>query len=147
MIKTFTSICCVNSINCILFIIIFSFDSLAALATKLTQNKEVREKAQQLDEERRALQRGWQQKDDFLRQTFDLQIFNKEADQIDAASSSHEAFLEFADLGVSFSHLIFSSSLISIDALSLNFLVPYFSSLLSTTWKPYRSDTTILKTH
>jgi len=82
---------------------------LAALATKLTQNKEVREKAQQLDEERRALQRGWQQKDDFLRQTFDLQIFNKEADQIDAASSSHEAFLEFADLGVSFSHLIFSS--------------------------------------
>jgi hypothetical protein len=29
-----------------------------------------------------------------------LQIFNKEADQIDAASSSHEAFLEFFDLGV-----------------------------------------------
>ena len=81
---------------------LFSFESLASLAVKLPQNKEVREKAKQLDEERRALQRGWQQKDDFLRQTFDLQIFNKEADQIDAASSSHEAFLEFADLGVSF---------------------------------------------
>ncbi|XP_046630760.1 spectrin beta chain, non-erythrocytic 1-like isoform X4 [Daphnia pulicaria] len=77
------------------------FDSLAGLASKLPNNKEVREKAQQLDEERRALQRGWQQKDDFLRQTFDLQIFNKEADQIDAASSSHEAFLEFFDLGSS----------------------------------------------
>ena len=77
-----------------------SFDSLASLASKLPQNREVAEKAHQLDEERRAVQRGWQQKDDFLRQTFDLQIFNKEADQIDAASSSHEAFLEFFDLGV-----------------------------------------------
>ena len=78
----------------------FSFESLAALAAQLPQNREVREKAQQLDEERRALLRGWEQKDDFLRQTFDLQIFNKEADQIDAATSSQEAFLEFQDLGV-----------------------------------------------
>lgn len=85
-----------------LLIYSFSFDSLTALASKLPKNKEVREKAQQLDEERRALLRGWQEKDDFLRQTFDLQIFNKEADQIDAASSSHEAFLEFFDLGVRF---------------------------------------------
>ena len=81
---------------------------------------EVREKAQQLDEERRALQRGWQQKDDFLRQTFDLQIFNKEADQIDAASSSHEAFLEFADVGVSFSLLAFTFTS-SIGTLSFPF--------------------------
>ena len=66
-----------------------SFDSLAALATKLPQNKE-----------RRAVNRGWQQKDDFLRQTLDLQLFNREADQIDAATSSQEAFLEFHDLGV-----------------------------------------------
>ena len=73
---------------------------MAALATKLPQNKEVREKAQQLDEERRAVNRGWQQKDDFLRQTLDLQLFNREADQIDAATSSQEAFLEFHDLGV-----------------------------------------------
>lgn len=78
----------------------FSFDSLAALAAKLPKIKEVRDKAEQLDEERKALERGWQQKDDFLRQTFDLQIFNKEGDHIDAASSSHETFLEFSDLGV-----------------------------------------------
>lgn len=77
-----------------------SFDSLAALAAKLPRIADVRDKAQQLDEERKALERGWQQKDDFLRQTFDLQIFNKEADHIDAASSAHETFLEFADLGV-----------------------------------------------
>lgn len=83
------------------FFLLRSFESLASLASKLPQNKEVREKAQQLEEERRVLERGWQQKDDFLRQTFDLQIFNKEADQIDAATSSHEAFLEFSDLGVS----------------------------------------------
>lgn len=137
---------CADYINCVVFIyLFFSFDSLAALATKLTQNKEVREKALQLDEERRALQRGWQQKDDFLRQTFDLQIFNKEADQIDATSSSNEAFLEFADLGVSFSHLICFSSCDWCFIFKL--LGSIFSSLLLTTWKPFKSDTTISKTH
>jgi len=97
----------------------FSFESLAALAGQLPQNREVREKAQQLDEERRALLRGWEQKDDFLRQTFDLQIFNKEADQIDAATSSQEAFLEFQDLGVrvSISHPYYFIHLLSVTHL------------------------------
>lgn len=31
----------------------------------------------------------------------DLQLFNREADQIDAATSSHETFLDYKDLGVS----------------------------------------------
>ena len=30
-----------------------------------------------------------------------LQVFLKEADQIDSVTASHEAFLEFVDLGVS----------------------------------------------
>jgi len=126
------------------FWLLSSFDSLAGLASKLPNNKEVREKAQQLDEERRALQRGWQQKDDFLRQTFDLQIFNKEADQIDAASSSHEAFLEFFDLGVrieTFSRCCFYSVERSFDER------PFFiGSRRWMTWKLFRSGTRTLRT-
>lgn len=34
-----------------------------------------------------------------MRQCLDLQIFNKEADHIDTMTSTHEAFLEFEDLG------------------------------------------------
>lgn len=56
----------------------------------------------QLGEEQRAIHRGWQEKGDWLRQCMDLQLFNREADQIDAATSSHETFLEYKDLGVSF---------------------------------------------
>lgn len=77
-----------------------SYESLVSLASKLLHIKEVSEKAKQLEEEHLAVLRGWQQKDDFLRQTLDLQLFNREADQIDAATSSQQAFLEFHDLGV-----------------------------------------------
>ena len=55
----------------------------------------------QLGEEQRAIHRGWQEKGDWLRQCMDLQLFNREADQIDAATSSHETFLDYKDLGVS----------------------------------------------
>ncbi|KAK2710872.1 hypothetical protein QYM36_012149, partial [Artemia franciscana] len=41
----------------------------------------------------------WKRKNNLLKQILDLQNFNKEADQIDAATSSHEALLEFSDLG------------------------------------------------
>ena len=54
----------------------------------------------QLGEEQRAIHRGWQEKGDWLRQCMDLQLFNREADQIDAATSSHETFLDYKDLGV-----------------------------------------------
>lgn len=114
----------------------FSFDSLAALATKLPQNKEVREKTQQLDEERKALLRGWEQKDDFLRQTLDLQLFNKEADHIDAATSSQEVFLEYCDLGV----IIASKNMEMYDDIIL-----FPKRLHWMTWKLCKSDMTISK--
>lgn len=53
-----------------------------------------------LGEEQRAIHRGWQEKGDWLRQCMDLQLFNREADQIDAATSAHETFLDYNDLGV-----------------------------------------------
>uniref|UniRef100_A0A8D8QLB4 Spectrin beta chain, non-erythrocytic 5 n=1 Tax=Cacopsylla melanoneura TaxID=428564 RepID=A0A8D8QLB4_9HEMI len=49
--------------------------------------------------EHEAILRGWNEKGDWLRQCLDLQIFNKEADHIDTMTSTHEAFLEFEDLG------------------------------------------------
>ena len=55
---------------------------------------------EELREEQRAIQRGWQEKEDWLRQCLDLQLFNREADQIDVATSGHEAFLDYADMGV-----------------------------------------------
>ncbi|XP_014213231.1 spectrin beta chain, non-erythrocytic 1 isoform X2 [Copidosoma floridanum] len=43
----------------------------------------------------------WQAKQAWLGQCLELQQFNREADQIDATTSSHAAFLEFGDLGES----------------------------------------------
>lgn len=62
--------------------------------------KDVKERLIWLNGEREAVMRGWNEKGDWLKQCLDLQILNKEADHIDATTSSHEAFLEFSDLGV-----------------------------------------------
>ena len=56
---------------------------------------------EELREEQHAIQRGWQEKEDWLRQCLDLQLFNREADQIDVATRGHEACLEYSDMGVS----------------------------------------------
>lgn len=61
---------------------------------------EVGERLDRLDTEYSAVQRGYEEKGDWLRQCLDLQLLNKEADNIDTITSSHEAFLEFTDLGV-----------------------------------------------
>ncbi|XP_066955513.1 spectrin beta chain, non-erythrocytic 5 isoform X7 [Macrobrachium rosenbergii] len=79
------------------------FNELNQLGEKLVKRNpdfdEVQEKMALLGEEQRAIHRGWQEKGDWLRQCMDLQLFNREADQIDAATSSHETFLDFKDLG------------------------------------------------
>lgn len=62
---------------------------------------DVREKIERLAAEQDALKRGWKEKQDWLQQCLQLQHFNKEADNIDAVTSAHQAFLEFSDLGVS----------------------------------------------
>ncbi|XP_031334782.1 spectrin beta chain, non-erythrocytic 1 isoform X2 [Photinus pyralis] len=62
---------------------------------------DVAEKIERLDAEKAAILRGWNEKQKWLEQCLQLQMFNKEADNIDAATSSHQALLEFNDLGAS----------------------------------------------
>lgn len=61
---------------------------------------DVSDKLDRLTAEQEAIARGWNEKQAWLQQCLQLQMFNKEADNIDATSSSHQAFLEFLDLGV-----------------------------------------------
>lgn len=62
---------------------------------------EVRDMIDRLKAEQDAIARGWKEKELWLQQCLQLQMFNKEADNIDAVTSAHQAFLEFCDLGVS----------------------------------------------
>lgn len=56
---------------------------------------------ERLRAEQDAIHRGWVEKQKWLQQCVELQIFNREADKIDATTKSHEAFLEYNNLGVS----------------------------------------------
>ncbi|KAG1650604.1 Spectrin beta chain, non-erythrocytic 5 [Nymphon striatum] len=79
------------------------FKAVQDLGSKLhaaaPNNEELKEKVVQLHQEQDAIHRGWQEKGDWLRQCMDLQLFNREADQIDSISHNHNTFLEFEDLG------------------------------------------------
>ncbi|XP_070377881.1 spectrin beta chain, non-erythrocytic 1-like isoform X1 [Dermacentor albipictus] len=79
------------------------FADIQALGEKLLlknkDNEEMKATLKQLQEEQNAIHRGWQEKLDYLRQAVDLQMFNREADQIDSITSSHDALLDFEDLG------------------------------------------------
>ena len=52
-----------------------------------------------LADEQDAVHRGWAEKEKWLQQCVELQVFNREADKIDATTKSHEAYLEYSDLG------------------------------------------------
>ncbi|XP_015599750.1 spectrin beta chain, non-erythrocytic 1 isoform X3 [Cephus cinctus] len=60
---------------------------------------DVRERLDKLNGLYHAVVTDWAVKEQWLRQCLELQQFNREADQIEATTSSHEAFLEFTDLG------------------------------------------------
>ncbi|XP_050460702.1 spectrin beta chain, non-erythrocytic 5 isoform X2 [Cataglyphis hispanica] len=62
---------------------------------------DVRERLDKLNGLYPAVTADWMTKEEWLRQCLELQQFNREADQIEATTSSHEAFLEFTDLGES----------------------------------------------
>lgn len=87
------------------------FYQLTHLGKKLLKSnpsiKDVGEKIDRLNAEQAAIGRGWLEKQDWLEQCLQLQLFNKEADNIDAATSAHQAFLEFSDLGVINNQFIF----------------------------------------
>lgn len=81
---------------------------------------EVKEQIELLQAQRDALDRGWAEKQQWLNQCLQLQLFNKEADNIDAVTSAHQAFLEFSDLGVSFIFIL--PNLNSTDSFGAEFL-------------------------
>uniref|UniRef100_W4VRA2 Putative karst n=1 Tax=Corethrella appendiculata TaxID=1370023 RepID=W4VRA2_9DIPT len=60
---------------------------------------EIPDTLQRLTAEQDAVHRGWIEKEKWLQQCVELQIFNREADKIDATTKSHEAYLEYTDLG------------------------------------------------
>ena len=62
---------------------------------------DVAERLELLNTECQAVIHGWGEKGDWLWQCLDLQLLNREADQIEASMSSHEVFLANTDLGVS----------------------------------------------
>lgn len=51
---------------------------------------------------KKALDDAWRQKDLEYRRLLELQVFNREADRIDALTKGHEKFLGIATLGVRF---------------------------------------------
>ncbi|XP_044739331.1 spectrin beta chain, non-erythrocytic 1 isoform X2 [Chrysoperla carnea] len=81
------------------------FREVTSLGKQLLQRNphlsEIAERIERLQAENQAVKRGWAEKNDWLQQCLNLQLFNREADQIDASTSGHEAFLEFNKLGSS----------------------------------------------
>ncbi|XP_063371372.1 spectrin beta chain [Cydia amplana] len=62
---------------------------------------DVADKINHLEAEQQAVKKGWEDKDGRLRELVELQAFNREADQIDASSGAHEAYLEYSQSGAS----------------------------------------------
>lgn len=81
------------------------FKQVTGLGKKLLKSNpdlpEVQNTIDRLLAEQAAIARGWKEKNIWLQQCLELQIFNKEADNIDAVTSGHQAFLEFDQLGSS----------------------------------------------
>ena len=55
-----------------------------------------------LGEELDTFLRGWQNKGDWLKQVRELQLFNREADQLDASTSAQEKLLVNLSVGNNF---------------------------------------------
>ncbi|KAH9509152.1 hypothetical protein Btru_049222 [Bulinus truncatus] len=69
------------------------------ILSKNPNAKDVQEKVKKLEEEERAINQLWAARKKDLQDAYNLQVFNREADQIDAVTSGHEAFLDFDDTG------------------------------------------------
>ncbi|CRK98513.1 CLUMA_CG011869, isoform A [Clunio marinus] len=79
------------------------FSELLKLGRQLTERnpklKEIPVMMEKLAAEQEAVHRGWTEKEKWLQQCVELQMFNREADKIDATTKAHEAYLEYTDLG------------------------------------------------
>lgn len=58
-----------------------------------------------IESAKKDLENIWQQKNHDYRQLFEYQVFNREAERIDAITKGHDAFLEINNLGVIFTIL------------------------------------------
>uniref|UniRef100_A0A182F9J7 Spectrin beta chain, non-erythrocytic 5 n=1 Tax=Anopheles albimanus TaxID=7167 RepID=A0A182F9J7_ANOAL len=95
----------------------------------LSEDPEITNKLTKLEAERQRVNEAWLAKEKKLQQCIELQIFNREADKIDATTKSHEAYLEYDDLGGSLDdveaimkrHLDFENSLGAQDKILKNF--------------------------
>ncbi|XP_055956724.1 spectrin beta chain, non-erythrocytic 2 isoform X1 [Patella vulgata] len=61
--------------------------------------RDVKEKMERLAAEERLINDLWKQRQKQLQDAYDQQVFNRDADKIDAITRGHEAFLDFNDLG------------------------------------------------
>lgn len=81
------------------------FDEVIALGKQLNdrniKSSDVVDYINRLITEQSTIQTDWNNKQKRLHEGVELQIFNREADKMDATTKSHEAFLEYTDLGSS----------------------------------------------
>lgn len=69
------------------------------LLVRNPERTEISERINKLTSELHIIHQAWAEKELTVNQCVELQIFNREADQIDASTSSHEQFLEYSNLG------------------------------------------------
>ncbi|XP_048485825.1 spectrin beta chain, non-erythrocytic 5 [Plutella xylostella] len=79
------------------------FKEVIGLGKQLVANNptltDVAEKVKLLEEEQAAVEKEWRDKDAYLKQCVQLAAFNREADQIDAATGAHQAYLDYTHTG------------------------------------------------
>ncbi|XP_071162084.1 spectrin beta chain-like isoform X8 [Mytilus edulis] len=63
------------------------------------KNDDVKGKLDKLQEDEAVIDDMWQKRMDQLQDAHDLQVFNRDADNIDLVTGGHEKFLEFAEVG------------------------------------------------
>lgn len=84
----------------------YEFDYVKDLAqTLLRKDRKMPVVVEMLDRVFRAkddLEQAWLHRDNEYRQLLELQVFNREAERIDALTKGQEAFLDIANLGVSY---------------------------------------------
>lgn len=83
----------------------YEFDYVNELAqTLLKRDRKIPTVIETLEKVFRAkddLDQAWRRRDNEYRQLLELQVFNREAERIDALTKGQEAFLEIGNLGVS----------------------------------------------
>lgn len=79
----------------------FRFSEVEQLGQQLAEkHRNVELQLEQLEEAQKTVQDMWQDKQMWLQQRLDLQVFNREADQLNSMCTSQDTLLDAAVLGV-----------------------------------------------